>query len=404
MPQAPELSLPAPAPAVYTTELALTESLLRKGTPEPGEGLYPRDGTAEVTDIEQALSVVTIPDQRLNVVVSSGMAAVTGAVRFALAYEGRRRDETPTLAHAREAYTQSKRYLDDERYRGISTKGFDSGDPEAIDRLLGSPTPPAVIFAETVTNTPEMPVLDVHHLLAAMREHQAAGREVPIAVLDNTLPLSTGLDFGELLEPDDKVLVVESATKGAMHNSEHLGVVYGSNKGLMDGFRRHKVTDGIVTSTLADIAILRALEATTPGFHERNRALYESTAKLAVALAAAQETLGDRTDFFTTFPGVADHPNYDYAVQHLPNGISPVVFMGAGLHEDSPRALLRRIAEHPRMREQIQEGQVFLGQSFGFSEGRLLYSQDASYVRVAGGYDIDSDALGDALREAAADV
>jgi cystathionine beta-lyase/cystathionine gamma-synthase len=75
--------LPTPSLANLCTVSELDASLDAKGTFEPGEGLYPRDGTATVSDIEKLVSSVTIPDQRLNVIWSSGMAAVREAVNFA---------------------------------------------------------------------------------------------------------------------------------------------------------------------------------------------------------------------------------------------------------------------------------------------------------------------------------
>jgi cystathionine beta-lyase/cystathionine gamma-synthase len=395
------LELPAPTPDRYDNEAELTASLQRKGTPEPGTGLYPRDGSQEVTDIEDALSELTIPGQRYNVVVSSGMAAVSGAVRASMRTRGRELGEAPVLAHPDLMYAQSIRSFEGMRYEGMSTTRLDPGDRGSIDRMFDEKKAD-VIFVETVSNTPDMPVADVHYMLDRAR---AAGEDAPILVFDNTLPLSTGMNFEELLEPEDRVLVVESATKSAMHNSEHLGVVYSKNEELIDTFRRFKVTEGIVTSTGADAAILRALKATTPGFHERNRALYESTAELAGALAAAQSELGPGSDFTVSHPTLSSHPNYEYAESHLVDGASPVVFMSCtNLEEGCSRSLLKRIAEHPRMREQIAEGQAYMGQSFGFKEATLLYDPNASQVRVAGGYDIDSGALAEALYEAAADV
>jgi aspartate/methionine/tyrosine aminotransferase len=192
-----------------------------------------------------------------------------------------------------------------------------------------------------------------------------------------------------------------------MNNSGHLGVVYSKNPDLIEAFRKFKATKGMVTSTGADRGILRAIEATTPGFHERNRALMASTGTIAVGLAEAAELSKDATHegFTVTFPALEDHPDHEYVTEHLHEGVSPVVFMACkGFDPELARQLLIRVSEHPRIREQIKEGQISLGQSFGFDTARLLYDQHASYVRVAGGYNIDSDALADALKEAAADV
>jgi cystathionine beta-lyase/cystathionine gamma-synthase len=398
------LELPAPTPDRYTTEGDLTASLVRKGTPEPGSGLYPRDGTAEVTEVETALSELTIPDQRSNVVVASGMAAVSGAIRFAMAYQGRRHkekyDPRPTLARPVNLYGQSTKAIQNLMDMGVSVVEIDPTKQDPIDSFTDNSIA-GVVFAETVANTPNMPVFNVQRFLEVQR---ARGEKAPVGVLDNTLLLSTGLDFDKLITPEDKVLVVESATKGPMHNSGHLGVVYSKNEELIDEFRRFKVTEGIVTSTGIDETILRALEATAPGFHERNRALYESTARLAIWLSRAEEERGAAPEFMVNYPGFDKHPNHEYAAEYLTSGISPVVFLAdtyAG--EDRPQEMLRKIAEHPSVKEQIEEGQVYLGQSFGFPEATLLYDPKAGNIRVSGGYNIDSEALGRALYEALVD-
>ncbi|PIZ63201.1 hypothetical protein COY17_01105 [Candidatus Saccharibacteria bacterium CG_4_10_14_0_2_um_filter_52_9] len=395
-------TLPLPCTGRYATEEELTESLSRKGTALPGSGLYPRDGTETVTAIESAISEVTIPEQHLNVVVGAGMSAVSGAVRFGLATTGNERGNPAPLAHARELYEQSTRVFDNLRSIGVARTTFDSGDATSVGRVVAKN--PGVIFAETVANTPGMPVLDVMELLERTRTH-ASDKDRPIAVLDNTLPLSTGIDFNSMLTPDDRVLIVESPTKSAMHNGGLLGAVYSKNEELMDGFRKFKATEGLVTSTQADQEILEALEATIPGFHSRNRALFESTGRIAVALADAQAELGRSTDFTVDFPLLPNHDNYDYADEHLVNGVSPVVFMACtNFEEGSARNLYRRISKHPRILELINDGQIYGGQSFGFKEASLLYSHDANYVRIAGGYDVDQDALADAIYEAAADA
>jgi cystathionine beta-lyase/cystathionine gamma-synthase len=392
--------LPTPTPDRYATEAELTASLERKGTADPGDGLYPRDGTVEVTQVEAAISELTISGQERNVVVASGMAAVGGTVRFALQSKGREGAERPTLAYPPYLYTQSTRTFEGLRYMGVSATGYDPGDRDSVDRLFDNEKAD-VIFAETVSNTPDMPVLDVHHLLARVRE---AGKDSPTVILDNTLPLSTGIDFEELLTDEDPVIVVESATKGPLHNSEHLGVAYSANETLINGFRRYKATEGLVTSVNASGAILRSLEATTPDFHERNQALYASTSILARWISDAQmatRARGYAPDFAVSFPDLPDHANADYVARNMPRGTSPVVFVEhIDYTEGAAQRFLRELSEHPAVREQIEEGQVYLGQSFGFAEATLLYDPNATQIRIAGGYDIDSKALGKALHQA----
>lgn len=402
----PEIALPSPAPAAYEEVDELRLSLDRKGTSNPGRGLYPRDGEETVRRIEKTFSLVTIPDQSLNVIVTAGMAGVSHAVVYALSASGRDRlGRGPVLAHGTELYSQATNYFTHLGRIGVTTTGFNSGDPEGLDRKIDDYNPD-VIFAETVTNTPNISVLDIHRLLERVR----AEEDPPILILDNTLPLSTGINFDELLSPEDRVLIIESGTKNAMNNSSALGVVYSKNRELIDGFRKFKATVGAVTSTDANEAILEKLQAAIPEFHRRNRAVFSGTNKNAKALDRAAVILGDRADFTTTFPTSPDHPNHAYVKEHMPRRhvskrISPVVFMVANaLSESGTQDLLRRITEHPRIREQMREGQIFLGQSFGMAEARLLFDKNAPNVRIAAGYDIEADALADALLEAAADL
>lgn len=404
--------LPAPTPDRYETVDQLAESLSRKGTPQPGDGLYPRDGMQEVTDIEEALSELTISGQERNVVVPSGMAAVHGATEFAMqtkGLEGRHKGNPgfrPRLAYPPYLYGQSVRGFQGLEHMGVLTVKFEPGDPDAVDALFEGDKKADVIFAETVSNTPDMPVLNVPHLLDRLR---AEGDDGPILVLDNTLPLSTGINFEEHLEDTDRVLVVESATKSAMHNSEHLGVAYSAHEELIDGFRKHKITHGLVTSVNANQSILRSLEATSPRFHERNKALYANTGVLATYVAAAQaahDILGDSPDDFTVaFPERPEHPNHDYAAEHLTDGVAPVVFIDHPKYTDgAAEDFLRKLTDHPDVRAQIDDGQVFMGQSFGFREARILYDPNASQLRLAGGYKIDARALGRALFNALLEI
>lgn len=410
----PETSLPTPAPFAYTSEAELTESLHGKGTPVPPPGLYPRDGTEEVTAVEAAIAETTIPHQHLNVIVPAGMTAVSGAVQFAASLRGselragKKGDERrpPTVAYARELYPQSTNSVMHLDNMGVITAPFESGeDMKSLQFKFGRGLPD-VIFAETVANTPDMPVLQVLKLMRRAQAISESGSDLdPILVLDNTLPLKTGIDFDEILNPEDRVLVIESATKGRLHNSGHLGVVYSKNEKLMDGFRKFKITQGLVTSTHAEGPIMESLAATAPGFDDRNKALYSSTDAIAKALMRAQVELGADSDFFLRYPTLDGHPNQSYADRVLTNGVSPVVFLQPSQWgEDVSQKLLKRIGEHPAVVEQTKGGQIYFGQSFGFPEARMLYDPNASQMRISGGHNVDAEPLAEALYTAAVDI
>lgn len=388
--------LPPPTVESYRTEEALTESMLRKGTANPGVGLYPRDGTEPVATIEEQVSEVTLGSQAHNVIMVSGMSAVREAVLFAADKQGPK----PKLAYGYDQYSQSAEHFRKLDNIGVNTQGFNSGSRKDVESVLEQGAD--VVFAETVANGPNTPVLDIHYLLEALRSSE----NPPIAVLDNTLPLSTGLDFSILLRPDDPVMVVESATKNLMNNSELLGIVHSPNEDLIEGFRKHKAHSGAVNSISASGAILDKLSRTIPGFHERNRRVFSSTSKIATALAEANDELGKDTDFLMTHPTMASHPNHDLAQDLTPEGLdfmSPTVFIERTKLNAKP--LIRRIAKHPALRDYIDEGEIGLGQSFGMPKARLLYDMNAPNVRFAGGFDLsDEEGLAAAIKEAAADL
>jgi cystathionine beta-lyase/cystathionine gamma-synthase len=407
--KSPELVLPEPAPDRLTTIEALDEHLLEKGVPRPcrKKRLYPRDGHAEIADIEELLSEVTIPEQHLNVVVPAGMSAIGVATGTALSLShkmenGRRKD--PTLAYANGLYGQSSALFQDYKDWGISAYGFNSGSEEDLDRIMEEK--PDVVFLETVANTPDMPVANIRRLLDW--GHSDEGSETTF-VFDNTLPLKTGIDFDTLLTPEDKVLIVESFTKAELHNSDMGGVVYSKNEELIREVRRQRITHGLSIPLAATRPFIEALETALPGFHERNKALFASTGKIALALWEARKELGKDADFDISFPTLPNHPNYAYVKdnmpkRYVPKKVSPVVFIGSNdMYEGAGRDLLDRITRHPRMEEQIKEGQSYFGQSFGYPEATYLYHPDYFYVRFSGGYDMDSDAFAAAIKEAAAD-
>jgi cystathionine beta-lyase/cystathionine gamma-synthase len=229
--------LPIPNLASVGTLQELDVSLNAKGTYDPGNGLYPRDGTDNVTQIEALISSVTIPDQRLNLIWASGMSAVRESVNFATTYmaEQSRDGDRPVVAYAQDLYSQSTTFFQKEQRKGVNIVRFDSGDGDEVAGLIDKNNVD-VIFAETVANTPDMPVLDVKRLL----DHVRSIDNPPVLILDNTLPLSTGINFAELLRPDDRVIIVESGTKNLMNNSDLLGISYGGNAELMDALRNTK--------------------------------------------------------------------------------------------------------------------------------------------------------------------
>lgn len=418
----PELSLPQQTPANLETLKELDRSLDKKGTAldigrtvitesdgvlivDDCHGLYPRDGVVPVSYIEGQVSNVTIRGRMKNIIWSSGEAAVRESVNFAAVHmfdKGTRKGGAPIIAHSRSCYGQSLVHFDNEKKKGVNVINFHSGDEEEVADVVEMGAD--VIFAETVSNTPEMSVLNIHRLLKHLRSLD----NPPMLLVDDTLTLRTGLKLAGLIKPSDPVIMIQSATKNLMNNSELLGITYSPNLDLIEGLRKHKAHSGAVNSIGALASISAKLRMTLPGFHDRNRAVFNSTSKIATALAEAQAELGSGTDFTTTFPTSPDHDNYHYTRAITPvdvECISPVVFITPwDLSKKGTRGLIRRLSEHPAMREQIEGDQIHLGQSFGTPKARLLYDPRAYNVRFAGGFEVaDQNALAAAIKEAAAD-
>ena len=420
--RSPELVLPQPTPADLATLTELDRSLDKKGTAldigrtvitasdgvlvvDDCHGLYPRDGVVPVSYIEGQVSNVTIRGRQKNIIWSSGEAALREFVNFAAVHmvdNGTRKGGDPIIAYGMELYGQSRRYFANEKKKGVNVISFDSGREESVIEAIDKGAD--VLFTESVANTPGMPVFNLH---SALRYMHGLDRP-PLLGVDNTLALKTGVKITDLIRPDDPVIFVESGTKNLMNNSELLGITYSPNLVLMDELRKHKAHSGAVNSIGALASISAKLKLTLPGFHDRNLSVFNSTAKIAAGLEEAAAELGADADFTTTFPTSPKHPNYHYAKAITPveaDFISPVAFITANdLSENGAPDLVRRIAEHPAIKEQIGEGQIHLGQSFGMPKARLLYDRNAPNVRFAGGFHLaDEDALAAAIKEAAAD-
>lgn len=400
--------LPQPRPANIESLDELDISLDAKGTSSPCAGLYPRDGTPDHTYLEEQLSVITTPDRKNVISWVSGMAAVRETVLFASDHQGSYKTGVK-IAYGRELYSQSVSFFSKLKRMGVEAKNFDSGNSKIVSSIIKEKKAD-VIFAETVANTPNMPVLDIPSLLEDLRREE----NPPLVILDNTLPLKSGLDLSSELEPTDPVIVVESATKNAMNNYDLLGVSYGENNDLMDGLRAHQANSGAAVPSSHVEKVANILDQTLPSFNERNNRVFNSTNQIARALIRARNNLGDTTDFITVFPADPSHGNYDIArglINSDGNFPSPVVFATpTELSDSASRELIKRFVNHPRMREQISEGQIqsgaiHLGQSFGMPKARILYDRNAPNVRFAGGYDIDDEqALAQAIEVVAADV
>lgn len=361
---------------------ALQEGLAAKRAFEAID-LYPRDGSLLLCETEARVAELARVDAHEAIIFNSGMAAVSDAIQVGLDLS---RKPAPTLAISQQLYSQSLNLGQIIQRRGVKTIFFDSGSPDAVAGVIDA-RQPDVIFSETVANGPDMPILDVGSLLRKTRELDSS----PVVILDNTLPLSTGLPLGEELKSEDNVIVVESGTKSYTFNQELLGITYSKTPVLLDGLKQHRRTVGSMPG-LGSVERIRALlPETRESFDERNLSLFKNSGKLALKLYEAQSK---GADFIVSHPLLPTHDNHDLALA-LPDGGSPVLFLQCTSCADQ-FDLAKRLGEDLEVKEQAR-----LGQSFGFDTARILPDERAKVVRISAGARTDADALGTALAKAA---
>lgn len=343
--------------------------------------LYPRDGTVLLSETEERIAELTRVGGDELVLCVSGMAAVVGAIEASLG------EDTRTVAFPEQAYSQTGRYASEylAKTRGIKTVRFDSGSTTSIDSVLRRHQPDIVV-AETVGNGPDVPVLDLGGLfgLQSLEELQ------PTVILDNTLPLSTRLPLGDILEKHPNVLGVESGTKSYTFNQELCGFVYGKNADAIHRVRQYRRTVGITPNVAGIQRVSDLLPASLDEFDQRNRAIFGRTSHLAEGAYVATK---DSSKFIVSHPCLPNHPNS----RSLSEASTPVFFIQC-IGEEDQFDLTRRLWSQPVIREECE-----LGQSFGFDKTRILPNESYPCVRIAGGANSEIVRLGEAFHEALSD-
>lgn len=364
----------------FESVTALREGLDAKANFDP-VNLYPRDGSELLGEIEESVSVLAGTDQENLLVYNSGMSAVTDAVDTALMYSGK---SSPTLACARELYSQSQRYVQNFLGKqGVKIVYFDSGDNDAIEETIKRQKPD-VVFGETIGNFVNVPVMDLDFV---RRQSEDLGA---VAVIDNTLPLSTSQPIGDTLKDNEKLIVVESGTKSYSFNRELLGVAYTNNDELRSMLQRYRRTRGSLPSASSLEIIGGILPESRKDFDERNRRLFKSTADIAIALATAKP---DDSGFVISHPISKDHDNHHYYSSAYPGNASPVFYIQSSRHNQY------EVAERLWARSDVRD-QAKLGQSFGFDHARIVADENVGAVRIAGGSETDGIAFGKVCAEA----
>jgi cystathionine beta-lyase/cystathionine gamma-synthase len=380
----PELSLAETAVPHFDSVAELRAGLDGKARFEPVD-LYPRDGSELLGEIQGRLAHLAGVNEESLLSYTYGMAAVTEAIDVGLdASEA----QTPVIACSADTYSQTKRYLEHWiREKRGKVYYFDSGDIDEVKEVIDRHQP-HVVVAETVANYLNVPVLDTPGLLEYARQDNTSRTYV----LDNTLPLSTGVPLGEMLEEDDAVIVVESGTKSYTRNGTPLGIGFTKNSELFDRLRRLRRTRGSVPVPEHLEKINQLLPEGGEAFDARNIALFANTGQIALSLAAE---LPDGSPLFVAHPDLPAHPNHELYKDQIPNGGAPVIYVFSLKHDQYE--LAERLWEHDGVREQAR-----LGQSFGFDDARIVADEHVRGVRIAGGAYTDGNALGQACGEALA--
>lgn len=346
--------------------------------------LYPRDGQEALGEAEEVASrlIGTTPDQTL--IFNNGMATIDTAVEAALYHQGSEGESV--IAVSAILYAQSGVRLQNYGRLGINVAKFDSGCDLNTQRILDKK--PDVVFAETVGNGPGTPVLDHRLLLEATRDKECS----PVIILDNTLPLSSGLPLAEQLTEADKVIVVESGTKSYTQNAEISGIAYTKHPELLLALKTLRRDKGTIPGVGSTERIKLLLPESKRAFDTRNKDLFRNTSILAHIL---DDIAAETKDFVVSNPALSSHDNCELSKElNLPDGGSPVLFLQPtilGTHVE----LATKIWSNPAVHEHAE-----LGQSFGFDKTRILYDDRSGTVRIAGGADTDAKALGQAFREA----
>jgi len=346
----------------------------------PGE-FYPRDGTIKLGEIEARSAYFAGVEPAELVALGSGMAAIDTAVQVAL--QNAPEDELAVVAHARGLYIQSAILLNSQRH--VKTVTFDSGDSTSVENVIEKHAP-EVIFAETVGNGSEVPVLDVPFLFDSIRRHSPEST----LILDNTLPLATACPVAEILDEDSNILVVESGTKAYTFNKELAGWIYSKNPELINQVRAFRRMKGNGPGVATQERTLELLADTREEFDARNLKLYENAGSLALALAEVQEDTG----FVVAHPSLASHPNYEYAKKHFPRGLAPLLFLNGDFTADHYQ-FADDLRSHPTVQEHTR-----MVQSFGWDDTSILPYEGAPMIRISPGANTDAEVLGTAFQQA----
>lgn len=360
---------------------------------------YPRDGSPELGALEGRLALLNGVEREQLVAYGFGMQAVTDAIDVG-AYHN---SKSPTIVAGNGMYTQNRKYVLGEyaERRGSSVKFSATGDSEDFCRSIDT-VRPDLIIAETISNAPTTEVLDVDALLDTVRSFDVQ----PVIILDNTLPLSTGLDLSDKFLPTDNVIVVESGTKSALRNGSGLGIAHTENEELLFRLRDYRRTRGTIIEPKHAEEKLDLIVEDREAYDERNKRVFRNTAAIAQLIFAANEagapTRSWGRHLNISHPGLPNHANHEYYTEQYPDHGSPVIYVQTADKEVTKEGLTDAFYEHPGVSEHMA-----IRQSFGFDLAGIQHDRFDGMVRtirIAGGAETDVEALGSLLISAIEEI
>ncbi|MBI2338182.1 PLP-dependent transferase [Candidatus Daviesbacteria bacterium] len=329
--------------------------------------LYPRDGSRELFGLERDIAEMLGVRPGNLLLYNTGMSAVVDALEILRPTAGTR------ILRATEGYSQARGYINDElKSRGVAVVETNAQSTQELNQDLEAKRPD-IVFLETVTNGSEMAVLNVDEFLnlSSLRKLD------PLIILDNTLPTSTGLPLGQILETSDrKIIGVESGTKFLGLNAEMCGMAYTYNLELLSLLRKRRQRTGSLLSASAAETIRDCMPGTAEEYYRRNKAIFKHTLRLARVCVESQNP---ESQFVVNHPNLPNHENSYYVNLHAPDGISPVLFL-----------VPADLDSHVRIAEALWSNLTIsslcdLGQSFGFDRTRIWPDDSSPVVRVSGG-------------------
>ena len=327
--------------------------------------LYPRDGTEELIELEGRLTQLTRMNACEVLAFGSGMEAIREAVELVDLTAGDK------AVFGKSLYSQSTRYQEKLRRRGVTVLNPGIEDTGDFVRVVQE-NKPKLVYAETVTNTPQSHVLDIEQLL----DVPLAEDWDPLIILDPTMATPSQRPLADLLDSTDKrALAVESGTKNYRLNTGLLGLAYSKWAPLLDALQIWRRTGG----TIPDVSVTRDTLKVLPSqevFDERNLNILRNNKSFAEIL---HHGLRLDSPFLVGHPNLPNHPHHVYASRHYPIGASQCLFItDRRPGQENGEALLEALWE-------VRPDQVKLGQSFGFDATRLWFNESSPAVRVSCG-------------------